>query len=108
MGGLTTKPSNALLRSDKDNRVIFNCTTASKYLPWWTYSRGHYTITNSTCGLISTDVDISSFKTESLGPGSCNLIVIALANTFLPLAGSFVCTDSTLSSARAILIQISK
>lgn len=112
IGGFTTKPSNAFPRSDKNDPVNFNCTTTSEHLPWWTinnkWSR-NYTITNSTCEVIkSTPYYSSWFLAETLGPGSCNLIVVAPANDLYLLAGSLVCTDSTLLSARAVLAPISK
>src|SRR6218665_891442 len=103
IGGFTTRPSNAFPRSDKNEPIIFNCTTKSKYLPWWTVNDklvGNYTITNSACEAIYS----SWFKTESLGPGSCNLILILRPNDVC----HFVCTDSTLSTARAILVPISE
>lgn len=110
IGGITMKPSNAFPRSDKDDPVIFNCTTASKYFPWWKFSDENsdsYTVTNSTCGITTSSRYGSWFMTESVGPGSCNLIMVPSGN-YYPLVGSLVCTDSTLSSATAIVVQTSK
>ena len=100
IGGFTTKPSNAFPRSDADEAVIFNCTTVNKYLPWWTITDSigkNYTITNSTCGVIASVPYSSWFMAETFGPGSCNLIVVAPGYDLDRLAGSLVCTDSTLS-----------
>lgn len=109
IGGIITKPSNAFRRSYNDDPVIFNCTTASKYLPWWKFSdeTSHSdTVTNSACGIIISSRYGSWFMTESVGPGSCNLIMVPSGD--YPLVGSLVCTDSTLSSATAIVVQTSK
>ena len=111
IGGFTTKPSNAFPRSDKNDPIVFNCSTKSQYIPWWAIndkSSRNYTITNSTCEVITSALYSSWFMTETLGPGSCNLIVVAPADKRHLLAGTVVCTDSTLASARAILAPISK
>src|SRR6218665_2572991 len=111
MEGLLTKPTNAFPRSGKNDSAIFNCTTATKYLPQWTINSiayGNFTITNYTCGVVASAPFRSWLKTERLGPGSCNLIVVAPTDSIYHLAGSFFCTDSTLSTARALLAPISK
>lgn len=110
IGGIITRPSNAFPRTDKNATIIFNCTTRSKYSPWWTFSQKmtNRTITNSSCGVITPVVPTSFANTEKLGPGSCNLIVTILANRYYSSAVIFVCTDATLSSARAILQHIRK
>jgi hypothetical protein len=107
-GGITSKPSNAFLylEDDRPSSIAFNCTTRSNYLPWWTFidtNSGKYTITNSSCGTITSASYSSRFLTESLGPGSCNVILVASAAYPYYLAGNLVCTDSTLSSATAII-----
>src|SRR6218665_3029863 len=111
VGGITTKPSNAFPRSDKDTPLIFNCSTTSKFLPWWTFNNGLFgtvTTTNSTCGVITSLRFSFWLKTETLGPGSCNLIAVGPAHILNRFAGSLVCTDSTLSSARALILPVSE
>src|SRR6218665_2956830 len=115
IGGFTTKPSNAFPRSG--DLIIFNCTTQLKYFPWWTidfkssrymYYEPTVRITNASCQVVTSAPDRSWFMTETLAPGSCNLIVYAPANSFFHLSGVVTCIDSTLSSARAILAPVGK
>ena len=111
IGGITMRPSNAFPRSDRDDPIIFNCTTTSTLFPWWTFNNeifGNVTVTNSTCGVITSLRYNFWLKSETFGPGSCNLISILPAHILNSFAGSLVCTDSTLSSARAIVIPISE
>lgn len=110
IGGIITRPSNACLLSDRNATIVFNCTTASEYLPWWTIDNdiyGNYTITNFACE--SSGYFSHIFMTESLGPGSCSLIFNSSDYySRLSPASSFVCTDSTFSLARAIILPVSE
>lgn len=112
IGGLYLRPLNVFVDWDTTGNIVLSCSSYFNRFnayPWWSFSPNGTSpklITSSNCSLFNNASSTLYSSVRQYPSGGCNLTIstVYLAS----IVGVYTCTDSTLDSASAVVVPISK